>query len=235
MRWVFALLLIANAIYFFFQTYMVQPVARSAQVDTTQVDLGQPVVLLSELEGEQVAALQPEPELAISEQPAAVSPMCWMLGAFKEKVSAKQMQGRLAALEINFALKEFEVAGKPDYWVHIPPQPNRKLAVKLLREVQLKKIDSFLITEGELANGISLGLFTEQKRAENLYETRKKQGLEVQLKEVPRVYTEIWLVSEQGEYDKFSEPLWEKIKQGQAGIERRKNYCNKIASPENID
>ncbi|WP_339668442.1 SPOR domain-containing protein [Dasania marina] len=232
MRWFFALLLIANGIYFFFQAYMVQPVARTMQVNTEQLDLGQPVVLLAEHTPEQL----PTQETGSAEEPVvAASPLCWMLGAFKEQVSAKQMQGRLAALEINFAIKVFEVAGKPDYWVHIPPQPSRKLAVKLLRELQLKKIDSFLITEGDLANGISLGLFTEQKRAEKLYDLRKKQGLEVSLKEVPRVYTEIWLVSEQGEYAKFSEPLWEKIKQGQGGIERRRNYCNKIASPENID
>ena len=233
MRWIFALLVVGNGIYYYFQHYMVQPAQRQVIASTAQVDLGRPVVLLKELPSEQLEPI-PEPEQSSTAQVEA-NPMCWMLGPFKEEVSARQVKGRLDALDIGFALTETEVEGKPDYWVHIPPLPNRKLAIKQLRELQLKKIDSFLITEGELANGISLGLFTEQKRAESLFSKRKAAGLEVALKEVPRVYTEVWLVSEQGEYDKFSDALWDKIKLGQKGVERRKNYCNSVASPQNLD
>ena len=231
MRWIFALLLIGNGIYYFFQSYMVPPVARTVSPSEQLLDLGQPVVLLSEVERVEEIAPVVDVQEAIEEQ----NPVCLLLGAFKEEVSAKQMQGRLQALDIQFKMLPFEVEGKPDYWVYIPPKATRKEAIKGLRALQLKKIDSYLITEGELANGISLGLFSEQSRAEKLYEKRKKQGFEVDLKEVPRVYTEIWLVSEQGEFAKFSEELWDKIKQGHDDIERRKNYCNSIASPEKLD
>ena len=233
MRWIFALLVVGNGIYYYFQQYMVQPAQRQVVASVERVDLGQPLVLLQEASAAQLTPVN-EPE---SLKPAvqAEGVMCWLLGPFKEDVSAKQVQGRLSALDVSFVLKETEVAGRPDYWVHVPPLANRKLAIKALRELQHKKIDSYLITEGELANGISLGLFTDQKRAERLFSKRKNEGLEVALKEVPRVYTELWLVSEQGEYNKFSDPLWEKIKVGQKGVERRKNYCNAVASPEKLD
>jgi hypothetical protein len=232
MRWVFALLLVGNGIYFYFQQFMVQPTERRAVVNAAQVNLGAAVVLLSELPAEDVAGVV---SLGVEEQkPVDETPVCWMLGPFKEKISAKQVRGRLSALEIKFSVKEIQVPGKPDYWVHIKPQPSRKLAIRVLRDLQLKKVDSFLITEGELANGISLGLFSERLGADRLFLERKDQGLDVDLKEVSRVYTEVWLLSDQGEYGKFSDALWEKIKQGHGGIERRKNYCNAIASSDKL-
>ncbi len=161
--------------------------------------------------------------------------MCWLIGPFQEVISGKQVINRLSALDIKLALQSIEIVGKTDYWVHLQPQLSRKAAIKLLRELQAKKIDSFLITEGELADGISLGFFTSEERAKNVLQERIKQGYEAKIKQVPRTHTELWAVFERGEYSKFSDTLWEKIKQGNKGLERRKNYCDKIASLENFD
>ena len=49
------------------------------------------------------------------------------------------------------------------------------------------------------------------------------------------MYTELWAVFDTGEYGKFSDALWETIKEGNKGLERRKNYCDKIASTNNFD
>ena len=234
MRWMFALLLLINIIYFVFSEFMTVSENKNVSLNRPAVDLGEPIVLLSERSETDLAVVE-EAKESVAVKSVASDPMCWMLGPFTEEISAKQVVGRLAALDITFTIKEYETAGKPNYWVHTPPKTSRKLAIKQLRELQRKKIDSFLITEGDLANGVSLGLFSEQARAQKLYKKRKNEGLEVELTEVPRIYSERWLVSEQGEYTKFSDQLWKKIKDGSKGIERRKNYCNKIASPEKLD
>ena len=119
--------------------------------------------------------------------------------------------------------------------MNIPPLATRKLALKKLRELQAKKIDSFLVTEGELANGISLGFFTNKSRAEAVYKQRKAQGYEPEIKQVPRSHVEIWLVSSQAEGEKISDKLWKTIKEGNSDLERRKNYCNTIASSEKLE
>ncbi|MCP3909154.1 MAG: SPOR domain-containing protein [Oceanicoccus sp.] len=250
MRWIFIVLLMCNGIYFLWQNYLLQgdiPGAMAKPVAGGFAEVG--LVLLAEVEGiplAQTDTAEPEarPEAAVplaentdpSALPEPADPgICWQIGPFKEEVSGKQVVSRLASLDITLQLEALEIPGKPDYWVHLPPQVSRKAAIKLLRELQAKKIDSFLITEGELANGISLGFFTEEARANRVFEQRIKQGYGAQIKVVPRMYTELWAVFDAGEYGKFSDALWEAIKEGNKGLERRKNYCDKIASTNNFD
>lgn len=231
MRWVFVLALMINAIYYLYERSVANPEkAINGGVVATR-DLGQPVLLLTE---------RPElSRLAEEKKPIEVVekklPLCWMLGPFTEQISAKQVLGRLEGLDIYFRLKAVEVQGKPDYWVYIPPYLSRKLAMSALTELQIKKIDSFLISSGEFENGISLGLFSSKDRAEKLLEKRKAQDLAAKMAEKPRLYTEYWLISQEGEYEKFSEKLWQKIHASHQELERRKNFCNRLASLENIE
>lgn len=256
MRWILIVLLMCNGIYFLWQTYLLrveQPVAVAAGVNSG--DEGAGLKLLSEEPGltptPEPAPGQAAPERLVAglsggEKPVdavAASPVevsipsniCWWVGPFKEEISGKLVVSRLEALDMSLQLRNIEIPGKPDYWVHLPPQSSRKVAVKLLRELQAKKIDSFLITEGELENGLSLGFFTQQPSAESVHKKRMAQGYDARIKVVPRTYTELWAVFDVGEYGKFSDALWEKIQQGNAGLERRKNYCDKIASVDDLD
>ena len=250
MRWIFIVLLMCNGIYFLWQNYLLQGDMPGAAVPVAGGVAEAGLVLLAEVEGAPSEAAEP----AIAEEaarPTVTEPaennqsrpfiapaepgICWQIGPFKEEVSGKQVVARLASLDIALQLQAVEIPGKPDYWVHLPPQVSRKAAIKLLRELQAKKIDSFLITEGDLANGLSLGFFTEEGRAKKVYDRRVKQGYGAQIKVVPRMYTELWAVFDVGEYGKFSDSLWQTIKEGNKGLERRKNYCDKIASADNFD
>ena len=238
MRWILIVLLMCNGIYFLWQNYLAQherPVSLSASVPAAES--GEVLVLLSEASFQQTTAEvnTPEPVAADAASVADTTGICWQIGPFKEEISGKQVASRLAAMDISVQLQTIEIPGKPDYWVHIPPQVSRKAAIKLLRELQSKKIDSFLITEGELENGLSLGFFTQQDRAQKIFEQRAKQGYDAKIKIVPRARTELWAVFDTGEYGKFSDVLWDKIKEGNKGLERRKNYCDKIASTDNFD
>ena len=61
---------------------------------------------------------------------------CWSIGPFREEISAKQAVGRLAAAGITLEIKTIAVPTEPDYWVYVPPLPSKKMAIKLLRELQ---------------------------------------------------------------------------------------------------
>lgn len=245
MRWIVIVLLMCNGIYFLWQNYLVQKERPADPVVTKQLPAATAgLTLLSERPTDAVQKagsdrFTDEPAvIPMSEKGASQSVatnICWQIGPFKEEVSGKQVVSRLAALDINLKLESIEIPDNPDYWVHIPPQVSRREAIKLLRELQAKKIDSFLITEGELADGISLGFFTQQDRAEVVHALRRKQGYDAQIKPIPRAHTELWAVFNEREYGKFSDALWQKITEGNQGLERRKNYCDKIASTEHID
>lgn len=235
MRWVFIVLLMCNGIFFLWQNYLEKvemPLESVADMPTPD-NVPRLVLLRENLESAKPVAAKPEP-LPVQEKPEP-SNICWQIGPFKEEVSGKQVISRLAALDIRLKLQSLEIADKPDYWVLIPPRTSRREALKLLKELQIKKIDSFLITEGELENGISLGFFTQRDRAENIFEKRRDQGYPAEMREVPRAHTELWAIFDEGEYGKFSDALWQKITEGNQGLERRKNYCDKIASAGNFD
>ena len=63
----------------------------------------------------------------------------------------------------------------------------------MLRELQGRGFDSYIITQGELAEGISLGLFRNEASAKNL--TKKVRALDynVVIKDVSRGEKELWL------------------------------------------
>lgn len=245
MRWFFILLVICNGIYFIWRVYLQPPQQEVSIAAMPLAQAGDRLELLKEKDNPPGVAAASEIASADSRPPATVAaddkpepkpavptrPVCWQIGPFADLVSAKQVESRLAAMDIGLDLREVEMPGKTDYWVHIPPQPSRKLAIKLLRDLQSRKIDSFLITEGELENGISLGFFTEKPRADLIHEQRREQGYDAAIKEVVRVQKEFWAIYSIDQYGELHDSLWQKMAEGNTGLDRRKNYCDKIASP----
>lgn len=234
MRWLLIMLLMCNGIYFVWQHYLVVSPERAGQAVAPATVAGNSGVATIEL-------LEPLPVAAVDntapvrESKREEQAVCWQIGPFGEEVSARQVVSRLDAMQISLQEQVVEVAGEPDYWVHIPPLPSRKLANAVLRELQAKKIDSFLITQGELNNGISLGIFTQQNRAEAVLAQRRQQGYAATIKQTERITRQIWLVYDSSQYGELSDELWETIEEGNKGLQRHKNFCEKIASSSQFD
>jgi hypothetical protein len=236
-RWLVLGLLLGNAIYFLWQ-HNAQVVAIAPDLAPTKSALGERLALLAEArgvaaaDGKSDASAKPASKPEVSEPP---TPICHMIGPFKEKISAHQVQDRLKALDIQLHTFQVNIPDKPDYWVHLGPMRSRKEALDTLRELQAKKIDSFLITEGELLNGISLGFYTKEELAQAVLKQRREQGYAAKILAVPRFTQELWEVFADGQYSKFSDELWKKITAGTQGLELRKNSCDLIASAEKLD
>jgi hypothetical protein len=70
------------------------------------------------------------------------------------------------------SIEEVERSLPPLYWVIIPPQPY-DVALNQFRSMQHRGVDSYLVTEGENKNAISLGLFESQNAAISVLEEKK--------------------------------------------------------------
>jgi hypothetical protein len=237
MRWIVIILLMCNGIYFLWQFYLVPSEAGHQVSASQQLELGESLQLISEVPADDSRVKDEKPlenqshEDSLPPEPA----VCLMIGPFKEEVTGKQVVTRLAALDIHPTMEALSTPGKPSYWVHIAPQPSRKVAIKLLRELQSKNIDSFLITKGELENGISLGIFTKLGSAEQVSSKRSGQGYDVKIFTMANSRTELWAVFDDQQTSKFSDALWDIISEGNSGLQRRKNYCDKIAPSDDFD
>lgn len=230
LRWMVIGLFVVNVAYFFWNRHA--PANPEPVVSLpSQPAAGKRLALLDELKPSDRSA----GGVAMDRAAAPPVPVCHMIGPFKEKVSARQVKDRLKALDIDVVTYQLQIPEKPDYWVHLGPMRSRKEALDVLRELQGKKIDSFLITEGELVNGISLGFFTKEDLAQAVQKQRKEQGYDAKIRQVPRFSQQLWEVLDAEQYNKFSDPLWEKVKAGTEGLELRKNSCDLIASAERLD
>jgi len=227
LRWFILGLLLCNAVYFVWQHNLKTSSTSDAQSLSAPPAEGDQLVLLRERNGaaKTAEAMPVEPTVAV----------CHMIGPFKERISAHQVQDRLRALDITVNTYQVNIPDKPDYWVYLGPMRSRKEALDMLRELQSKKIDSFLIGDGDLINGISLGFFTKEPLAQAVLKQRREQGYDARLRAVPRFTPELWEVFAADDHPKLSDELWQQIKAGTQGVELRKNSCDLIASAEKLD
>jgi hypothetical protein len=118
---------------------------------------------------------------------------CWVIGAFERLSVATDFFEKLGGLGIKAALTEVVVDQSHDTWVLIPSLGSRKKALKKLRELQAKNIDSYIITRGRLQNAISLGFFKRYQSAVTVQREMKLMGYEAVLEKNIRQAIEYWI------------------------------------------
>ncbi len=184
--------------------------------------------LVSELVADESPLQTPGPEYAAEES-------CWFLGPFDEQQLASDLRTRLRATGVDIDVQGIATPVAPDFWVFVTPQPSRQDAVRLLRDLQRRDIDSFIITEGENENGISLGFYSSEKYAREVQSEHAGQSYQVDVQIVPREIDEFWGVIRAQEYDKLSAQAWERFQNENGGLSLEQKYCDIVASSDNLE
>ena len=226
MRWVVIVLVFANICYFawaFWQESRIGywlPEATEEHKEVTAKRL----VLLSEIQdtpkGNRVNKLNTG-AAAKDER----SDECFIVGPFANAVEVDELQQRLLAVGVHSKERADEDSQQQDYWVHIPPLPSRESAMRLLRELQAQRIDSFVITQGELANGISLGLFSHKNLAEAVRSRLRGAGYSVAIKILPRVPDQWWLEIDASTVKRLSATFWDDVADDFPGLKKKNASC----------
>jgi len=160
--------------------------------------------------------------------------MCLLLGPISDEKQGDMIADRLSALQIRSELAGVEIAGEPDYWVYLKAEPTRELAIAKLKELQDKRIDSFIIPKGELVNGISLGVFDRQENAQERQNEVQALGYDARLHINHRKYIEEWVVLRPDEAEKFNHQLYQQLKSDFDALDMRRELCEKVAPLERI-
>ena len=155
--------------------------------------------------------------------------MCTMVGPYAQLLHAEYLVERLAAMDARAVIKSVEVPDSVAYWVYLPPEMSEKEALRRLYEIQAKSIDSYIIPSGELANGISFGMFNDQSAAQARLEEIRIQGYQPKLREVERTHSETWVTLAPGEAEKIDTAVWVDLLNQQTGLEKRQNFCLGVA------
>lgn len=232
MRSIFIALVVINIVVFGALWFAREPMANVPTVSERRAPLphGESLQLLSEVLGEtkrvptNISVPKPTADAA-----GPASELCTMVGPFAQLLHAEYMVERLLAMELKAAIQPVDVPGGAGYWVYLSPEISEKEALRRLYEIQAKKIDSYIIPSGELANGISLGIFNERAAADRKVEELRSQGYEPKVREVARTTSETWVALPSSEAEKINAEMWVELLGRYPGLEKRQNFCLGVA------
>ncbi|MFL0809966.1 MAG: SPOR domain-containing protein [Agarilytica sp.] len=193
-----------------------------AQTEAPENSSDQPSV--TEIESEPVSTAEPIIPMHDNKM------LCDIVGPFESNEVAIDLIERLKAVDVSGEVKELVLPAGAGYWVYLDPLPNRREALRKLKELQVKRIDSYVIPKGDLANGISLGMFSKKSLSDAKVKSMTAIGLEPRVEEIERTYRELWVMLKPGEPSKMSQLTWDRVMEGIKDLQRRQNYCLDVAS-----
>jgi cell division septation protein DedD len=228
MRWILLLLLLLNAFYYVWHQQQAPLRAKEVAPADAYQTARRDIRLLSEA-GASSPRSQAAAPVAEASPEAAV---CLFLGSFEEEAWAKVVEQRLLSLDIQADVRSVDAAAGVEYWVYLPPLASRQASLRQLRELQARRIDSYIITQGELANGISLGIFPRNDSANSVMQRLRDVGYEPQIRELPRAHRNFWVRVAPQSRRLADEYLLGRLAGDFAGLQHRLMPCEGVALPQ---
>jgi hypothetical protein len=137
---------------------------------------------------------------------------CYTLGPFAEVQIAELLAGALAEAGVSAAQRSLEQQEVSSYWVYLAPYPSRNQAIALTRELAGRGVsDYYVVNSGEFANAVSLGLFSEQPRAERRVAQIRALGYSPILAPRYRSRTVHWVDYEQAAGGPAADAVWREL------------------------
>jgi cell division septation protein DedD len=221
MRWSFLLLLVLNLFYYVW--HQQQAPLRAKEVLPVSLYRGsqQDIQLVSEAERPQVRG-----ESAAAEENSA----CLFLGGLEEESVARAVEQRLLGTDIAASVEVLDAAVGLDYWVYLAPLASRQASLRQLKELQARKIDSYIISQGDLINGISLGIFPHSDSAQSVMQRLREAGYEPMLRELTRAHRNYWIKIAPQSRQLVSDALLSRLAEDFSGLEHQLMPCEGIAT-----
>lgn len=219
MRWIFLTLVFGNLLLL---VYFWQKQSAPVPAPVAAVDLpvgGKKIQLVSELDA-------PLPTIVKTEPVKERAPQCYMAGPYANEIAAQNLLERIRAQGLTANLKSLQVSGAEpsEYWVYVPPRPSREEALRTLRELQNRQFDSYIITQGDLAEGISLGLFRNADSAYKLQKATEAVGIVSQVQVMNKTQQEFWV--EVRDTTELNETVRARVQGNDQGIRWELLECN---------
>ncbi|UXD88874.1 SPOR domain-containing protein [Thalassolituus hydrocarboniclasticus] len=211
MRWIFFTLVFGNLL--LLATFW-QKQGEAAPAPLRALEIPGSVKTL-QLVSEAGDSLQPAAPRKVADQREA---LCYVAGPYADELDARHLLARVSALSLHGRINTVDIeSGEPsEYWVHVPPRATREEALRTLKELQKRKFDSYIITQGDLAEGVSLGLFRNKESAYGLQKAVEEFDIPVEVLVVNKSVREYWV--EVIEVSQLNERMRERIQAGDKEI-----------------
>ncbi|WP_049630933.1 SPOR domain-containing protein [Cellvibrio sp. pealriver] len=230
MRAIFIFLLAANFIFWGYHYWDlggteggIKKVSEPKQ--STSIGAEKLLLLAERVNEEKSHGARPLKKQTTGAEEKADADLCTMIGPYNQLLQAEYALEHLVSLGIAAHITPVEIKEGELYWVYLPPEMSEREALRRLYELQSKGIESHIIAKGELTNGISFGRFADYVQAEARAAEIKNLGYGVDIKMLPKMIQEIWLVIEPGFDEKVGESVWATLLSKEYSLEKRQNFC----------
>lgn len=201
MRWIFVALILINGCYFGWEFWQrsQEAVSQAGERQAPEQPADESLVLLTERLPSSESAAPPPPLPSSSLRFSADTSSevsrktCTSVGPFSTRASAMDILSLLDSAGTAGQIRETQASSGSRHWVVIPPQESRERALQLLRELQARKIDSFIVSSGTMKNAISLGVFAREELATDFREKIRAIGYPAQSQLKDPAKAEFWI------------------------------------------
>jgi hypothetical protein len=152
---------------------------------------------------------------------------CYAFGPFGDVMESNKLTNYFEAKGIGSHLFEHKSVRK---MIYLEPQSSQEAAEKLVVTLRALQIKSSLIEEGDLLNGISLGLFDNNDEIEVLTARLAALDMEVNKIEKSESYIEYWVVLQKQDSDIVDETLLNAVTNSFPRAQSSEKVCKPVAS-----
>lgn len=227
MRWLFLLLLVLNLFYYVWHQQQAPLRAKEVAPLSLYQRARQDIRLLSESSEVQVRR---EPPAGVAGAEETGAEVCLFLGGFEREDAAQVVEQRLLSLDIQSQVKTVDAPAGLDFWVYLAPLASRQASLRQLKELQARRIDSYIITQGDLSNGISLGIFPRRESAESVMRRLREVGYEPMMRELPRAHRDFWVRIAPQSRRLADDALLQTLAQDFNGLQHQLMPCESVAT-----
>ena len=191
MRALFLLLLLINLLFLAWTRWVVVPPAVVTSFSAGTQAGSTPIKLRQEVPADAATATASQ---APSRADSAVEATCVSLGPFLEPAAVEKTAARLTQLGFVARQRSSVDEVRVGLWVRVPNLATPDDAANALASLQLAGLsDAYVVSDGSPGNTVSLGVFADRGRAEQVAATVRKAGFKPETSDRLRTMDVFWL------------------------------------------
>jgi hypothetical protein len=156
--------------------------------------------------------------------------LCVNLGVFESRAEAGQLRQRLLALSVESSVIARDVPSVLDYWLVYPVRGGENVALSRLRLLQAEGVDSFLITRGDLAGNISLGIFAREDYAMARQAQLQAMGYQAEIEVLEKVTIEYLVQVDASARRLVDQPMLARLRESFPELQHQFDPCQTVAN-----
>lgn len=154
---------------------------------------------------------------------------CELVSGFADQAEAEAFMAELGDKNVIGKLVVEQEQISSTWWVHLPPFASQAEAQAVINELVIKGIDNFYMRTGELAGGISLGVFSTEESANRGQVELRGRGYEASIREIPRYASKASVTLEGSDADALTSAEWLAFFATKQNLATTEKLCETIA------